>query len=180
MILKTDPSISMWEPFLNWLVEITAANPSAAASAGLGVAALAHADDAPTIDTYKATVEPICKRDREASEKILADTKQAIRDGRLKVAGRSLIRASRRFNETIGKLVAVPRPAEYEAKLQKWFKFLRILRDRIRQTGVYYKEGEELRATHESIAAERTGNAANNVSFSFKFKYCRLSRSRLG
>ena len=27
MILKIVPSISMWLPFLNWLVEITAANP---------------------------------------------------------------------------------------------------------------------------------------------------------
>ena len=26
MILKTFPSISMWEPFLNWLVEITGAS----------------------------------------------------------------------------------------------------------------------------------------------------------
>ena len=26
-ILKILPSISIWEPFLNWLVEITAANP---------------------------------------------------------------------------------------------------------------------------------------------------------
>lgn len=134
----------------------------------------------PTRESYIASVEPICKRDREASEKILAGTKEAIRDGRLRVAGRQLIRASQRFGETIGKLVAVPRPPEYEAKLQKWFEFLRILRDRIRQTGAYYREGEKLRATYESIAAERTGNAANNVSFSFKFRHCRLSRSRLG
>lgn len=148
--------------------------------ATLAVAAVAHGAEEPTREHYLATVEPICKRDREASEKILAGTKEAIRDGRLKVAGRQLIRASRHFGEAIRKLVAVPRPPADEAKLQKWFGFLRILRDRIRQTGVYYKEGEELRATHESIAAERTGNAANNVSYSLKFRYCRLSRSRLG
>ncbi|HEX9966814.1 MAG TPA: hypothetical protein VGB06_02595 [Solirubrobacterales bacterium] len=148
--------------------------------ATLAVATAAHAAEEPTLEHYIATVEPICKRDREASERILGGTKEAIRDGKLKAAGRQLIRASRHFGEAIRELVAVPRPPADEAKLQKWFGFLRILRDRIRQTGVYYKEGEELKATHESIAAERTGNAANNVSFSFKFKYCRLSRSRLG
>lgn len=148
--------------------------------ATLAVATVAHGAEEPTREHYVATVEPICKRDREASERILAGTKEAIRDGRLDTAGRQLISASRRFGDTIRKLVAVPRPAADEAKLQKWFGFLRILRDRIRQTGVYYKEGEELRATHESIAAERTGNAANNVSFSFGFRYCRLGRSRLG
>jgi hypothetical protein len=148
--------------------------------ATLAAAAVAHGAEEPTRETYVATVEPICKRDREAAEKILAGTKQAVRDGRLKAAGRQLIRASRRFGESIRQLVAVPRPPADEAKLRKWFGFLRILRDRLRQTGVYYREGERLRATHESIAAERTGNAANNVSFSLGFRYCRLSRSRLG
>jgi hypothetical protein len=148
--------------------------------ATLAVAAVAHGAEEPTREHYLATVEPICKRDREASERILGGTKEAIREGKLKVAGRQLIRASRHFGEAIRELVAVPRPPADEAKLQKWFKFLRILRDRIRQTGVYYKEGEELRATHESIAAERTGNAANNVSYSLKFRHCRLGRSRLG
>lgn len=148
--------------------------------ATFAVAASAHGAEEPTRERYLATVEPICKRDREASERILGGTKEAIREGKLKVAGRQLIRASRHFGEAIRELVAVPRPPADEAKLRKWFRFLRILRDRIRQTGVYYKEGEELRATHESIAAERTGNAANNVSYSLKFRYCRLSRSRLG
>jgi hypothetical protein len=46
------------------------------------------------------------------------------------------------------------------------------------KTGKLYKEGKELAATHESIRTERSGNAANNVSFSFGFRYCRLNRSR--
>lgn len=146
----------------------------------LAVAAVAHGAEEPTRETYVATVEPICKRDREAAEKILTGAKDAIREGRLDVAGRQLVRASQRFGESIRQLVAVPRPPADEAKLQKWFKFLRIVRDRIRQTGVYYKEGKRLQATHESIRVERSGNAANNVSYSLKFKYCRLSRSRLG
>jgi hypothetical protein len=146
----------------------------------LVAATAAQGAEEPTREAYVAAVEPICKRDREAAEKILAGTNEAIRAGRLKSAGRRLIRASRRFGATIVDLVAVPRPPADEAKLQKWFKFLRILRDRLRQTGVYYKQGERLKATYETIAAERTANAANNVSFSFKFRYCRLTRSRMG
>ncbi|HYP55709.1 MAG TPA: hypothetical protein VEQ41_05330 [Solirubrobacterales bacterium] len=153
---------------------------AAALVATLAVATIAHGAEEPTREAYVAAIEPICKRDREASEKLLADTKQAVRDGRLDAAGRQLIRASRRFNGTIRQLVAVPRPPADDAKLRKWFKFLRIVRDRIRQTGVFYREDKELQATHESIRAEKSGNAANNVSFSFKVKYCRLSRSRLG
>jgi hypothetical protein len=36
MIRKIVPSISMWDPFLNWLVLITAANPREAESEGGG------------------------------------------------------------------------------------------------------------------------------------------------
>jgi len=147
--------------------------------ATLAVAAIAHADE-PTREAYVAAVEPICKRDREAGERILTDTRENIREGRLAVAGRELIRASERFGLTIRQLVAVPRPSADEERLQKWFKFLRIVRDRIRQTGKLYKEGRRLQATHQSIRAERSGNAANNVSFVFGFHHCRLGGSRLG
>jgi hypothetical protein len=131
-----------------------------------------------TREGYVAQVEPICKRDKAAGEQILGGTKDDINAGRLALAGRQLIRASSRFGDTIRQLVAVPRPPADETKLQKWFKFLRIVKTRMAQTGKFYKEGEELKATHESIRAEKSGNAANNVSFAFGFKDCRLSRSR--
>jgi len=154
--------------------------PTAAATvvAILAWVGLAQGAEEPTRESYVAAVEPICKRDREAGERILGETNTNIRDGRLSVAGRQLIRASERFGTTIKQLVEVPRPPADEAKLQKWFKFLRIVKERLRKTGLYYKRGERLKATHESIRAERSGNAANNVSFAFKFRYCRLSRSR--
>jgi hypothetical protein len=156
------------------------ATATAVCVVALALAAVARGAEEPTRESYVATVEPICERDRDAAQKILGGTKEAINDGRLDAAGRQLVRASQRFAGTIRQLVVVPRPPADEARLQKWFKFLRIVRDRIRQTGVYYKQGKRLQATHESIAVERSGNAANNVSFPFKFRYCRLSRSRLG
>jgi hypothetical protein len=113
-----------------------------------------------------------------AGERILSGTKDNIREGRLTLAGRQLIRTSERFGTTIREIVAVPRPPADDAKLQKWFGFLRIVKERIRKTGVFYKQGDRLAATHESIRAERSGNAANNVSFVFRFRHCRLGRSR--
>jgi len=146
----------------------------------LCIGGVAHGADEPTRESYVAAVEPICKRDREAGERILSGTKDNINNGKLAVAGRQLIRASGRLGETIGQIVAVPRPPADETKLQKWFGFLRIVKDRIRKTGKFFKEGKRLEATHESIRAEKSGNAANNVSFAFHFRYCRLSRSRFG
>jgi hypothetical protein len=144
----------------------------------LVIAGVAHGAEEQTRESYVASVEPICKRDREAGERILGDTREHINEGRLTLAGRQLIRASERLGATIGQLAEVPRPAADEVKLQKWFGFLRIVKKRIRKTGVFYKEGKRLEATHESIRAEKSGNAANNVSFAFGFRYCRLGRSR--
>ena len=145
----------------------------------LGVAVPAFGiGEPPTEEEYVAAVEPICERDREAAEQILEGASDNINGGRLRVAGNQLIRASKRFGATIRQLVAVPRPTAQEEKLQKWFKFLRIVKARLAKTGKLYKEGKKLEATHESIRAEKSGNAANNVSFSFGFRDCRMSRSR--
>jgi hypothetical protein len=132
----------------------------------------------PTQEEYVAAVEPICKRDKEAAEEILEGARDNINGGRLRVAGSQLIRAAKRFGATIRQLLAVPRPPADEVKLQKWFEFLRIVKTRLAQTGKLYKEGKRLEATHESIRTERSGNAANNVSFSLGFRDCRMSRSR--
>ncbi len=148
-------------------------------AATLAVAAPAFAIvNPPTEAEYVAAVEPICKRDREAAEQILVGVQDNIREDRLRVAGNQLLRASRRFGATIGQLIEVPRPTAQEEKLQKWFGFLRKVKTRLAQTGKLYKEAKELQATHESIRTERSGNAANNVSFSLGFRDCRMSRAR--
>jgi hypothetical protein len=146
----------------------------------LAVAVPAAGAEEQTREAYVAQVEPICKRDKAAGEQILGGTKDNINNGKLALAGRQLIRASNRFGATIRQLVAVPRPPADDTKLQKWFKFLRLVKTRMAKTGKFYKEGKELEATHESIRAEKSGNAANNVSFAFDFRDCRLSRSRFG
>src|SRR5829696_5080586 len=100
-----------------------------------------------TRESYVATVDPICQRDRAAGERILSGTKDNVKDGKLAVAGGQLIRASERFGMTIREIVAVSRPPADDAKLRKWFGFLRIVKERIRMTGVFYKHGDRLAAT---------------------------------
>ncbi len=141
-------------------------------------AALAHAAEPQTRAGYVAAVEPICQRDTEASKRILAGAGERIKKRKLEPAGKQFIRASRAFGDGVRQIVAVPRPPADEAKLQKWFKFLRIVRQRLLNLGQALKGGERLKATHEKIQLGRSANAANNVSFAFKFRYCRLTRSR--
>jgi hypothetical protein len=152
----------------------------AAVVATFAVAALAHGAEAPTRADYVARVEPICKRNTEASQRILAGAKERIKKRELAPAGKQFVHASRAFGNGIRQIVRVPRPSADEAKLQKWFKFLRIVKQRLLLLGQALKSGERLKATHASIQLGRSANAANNVSFAFKFHYCRLSRSRFG
>lgn len=145
--------------------------------ATFAVVPLAHGEEPPTREGYVAQVEPICKVNTEASQRILAGAGERIKKRKLEPAGKQFIHVSRSFGQGIRQIVTVPRPAADEARLQKWFKFLRIVKTRLFDLGKALTADERLHATHEQIKLERSANAANNASFVFGFHYCRLERS---
>lgn len=148
-------------------------------AAALLAAGPARAEEPPTPrDEYRAAVEPICQANTEANERILKNVRKKVRQNRLKEAGAQFIHASAAFREAVDKIVEVPRPPEDDARLVKWFKFLRIVQTDLRKTGKALKARDKIKATHEVIRVERASNAANNVSFVFEFHYCHLSQSR--
>lgn len=132
----------------------------------------------PSLDEYRMRVEQICKRDSERGKRILKGAQGRINKGRFKPAGRQFIRVSRAFGGAVRQIVRVPRPPADDARLRKWHKFLRILRTRLSEVGKTLLGGNRVKINHATIRAERTANAANNVSFPFEFKYCRFTRSR--
>jgi hypothetical protein len=152
---------------------------AALAVATLVITAPAQGEE-PTRDSYVAEIESICKRDTERSQIILKGAQERIKAQKLIPAGNQFLRVSETFGEAIRKIVAVPRPAADDARLSKWFEFLRIVKVRFRQLGKTLKEEERVKATHASIKLERSANAANNVGFVFGFHNCRLTRSRFG
>lgn len=152
----------------------------AAAVLALVLAPAARAED-PTRPQYVEQVEPICRANTEANRRILRNvmTKARSRNAaKMKEAGAQFIHASAVFGKTVKKIAAVPRPPADNARLLKWFKQLNIVREKLRKLGVALKGGEEIKAAHEQIRVERASNAANNVSFAFEFRYCRLTKSR--
>ncbi len=150
-----------------------------AATTLLVAAAGARAEEeGPSRAEYVAQVEPICQENTVANKRILRNVRLKARNGKLKVAGRQFIRASGAFGATVKKITAVPRPAADDARLVKWFKFLGIVKTNLRNLGKALKEGDKIKASHESIRVERSSNAANNVGFVFNFVYCRITPSR--
>jgi hypothetical protein len=141
----------------------------------LAVAPLAHGEEQ-TRESYKAQVEPICQANRTANERIMDGAREHISKGKLELAGKQFIRASGSFGEMIKRLAPVPPPPADTHRVERWFEQMRLLKRRVRNVGKYYKAGEKIKATHESILAERSGIAANNISIVFKVHYCRFGR----
>jgi hypothetical protein len=146
--------------------------------ATLAIAAVAHGAEEPTREGYVAQVEPICKRNTAVSQRILKGARTRVKNREFAPAGLQFIRVSVALQNAIKQIATVPRPPADDARLQKWIKFLGIVKTRLRSVGRELKLGERLKATHESIQVERSSNAANNVGFVFGFHYCRLTRSR--
>lgn len=147
----------------------------AIAVALLAAVPLAHAEEQ-TRETYKAQVEPICEANRKANERIMDGAQRRINKREYTPVGKQFIRVSESFGGLIPKLAAVPPPVGDERRVERWFEQMRLVKTRLRQTGKYYKEGEDIKAAHEAILAERSGIAANNISIVFKVRSCRFSR----
>lgn len=147
----------------------------AIAAALLAAAPLAHGEEQ-TRETYKAQVEPICQANREANERIMDGARERINKKDFAPAGKQFVRVSESFGSMIPKLAAVPPPPADDHRVDRWLEQMRLVKTRLRRTGKYYKAGEDIKAAHEAILAERSGIAANNISIVFKVRYCRFGR----
>jgi hypothetical protein len=147
---------------------------AAIAVALLAIAPLALAEEQ-TRESYKAAVEPICQANREANERIMKGARDRVNKGKLELAGKQFIRLSDSFGEMIKQLVPVPAPPADDHRIDRWFEQMRLLKQRLRNVGKYYKAGEKIKATHESILAERAGITANNTMVPLHLQYCRFS-----
>ncbi|HEY8083632.1 MAG TPA: hypothetical protein VIE64_08790 [Solirubrobacterales bacterium] len=144
----------------------------------VALAPAAHGAEEPTRESFVAQAEPICERSTRLVKGILEGAKEKVDDDRLPPAGRQFIRASAAFGSAIQQIAAIPRPPADDARLLKWLKFLRIVKTRVANIGKALREEDRIRAEHESIRAEQSGNATNNVGFVFEFRSCRLTRSQ--
>lgn len=148
----------------------------AATAVALLVAVPIASGEEQTRESYKAQIEPICKANRAANERIMDGAQKRVNRDEFVAVGKQFIRVSGSFGNLIGKLVGVAPPIGDERRVERWLEQMRLLKTRLRQTGKYYKEGEDIKAAHEAILAERSGISANNISIVFKVRYCRFSR----
>jgi hypothetical protein len=132
--------------------------------------------DEQTREGYVAQVEPICKANREANERIMSGSRKHVNRNELVPAGKQFIRVSESFGGLVQQIAAVPPPVADSHRVDRWLTLMRLLKSRLRNVGKYFKAGEKIKATHESILAERSGISANNISIVFHFHYCHFTR----
>lgn len=155
----------------------------AVGAAVLGVAlvaavALASTSPTQTRESYVASVEPICKTNTKANERILANVRSDIKKGKLKLAGTQFGKASEAFGKATKQIAAVPQPSADAAKLAKWIGYLGDETKLLGEIGKALKAEKKTRAQELLVRAEAASRQANNTVVSFEFHYCVINQSK--
>ncbi len=131
-----------------------------------------------TRESYKEAVEPICKANTEANERILKGVRGKVKAGKLKAAGSQFARASTALKKTKGELEAVPQPPADQAKLTKWLGYVGTEATLFQKTATKLKAGDKNGAQAMVIRLTRNANQANSQVLAFEFRYCRFEPSK--
>jgi hypothetical protein len=142
----------------------------------LGAVALGATEQ--TRESYVAQVEPICKSNTKANEKILAGVRKEIKQGKLKLAGGRFSRAATAFEKAVNQIRAVPQPSADRPRLTKWLGYLDKETALLREIGKALKAGKKHRVQALSVRLTQNGNLANDTVLGFEFNYCLIRQSR--
>ena len=131
-----------------------------------------------TRDSYKDAVEPICKTNVQANERILKGVKAKVKAGKLKPAATQFTKAADSTKTALTKLKAVPQPTEDKARLTKWLKYIQEEEGYFRKIAQKLNAGDKNGATAMQIRLQHTAEQANNTVVAFEFKYCHVDSSK--
>lgn len=127
-----------------------------------------------TPDEYKERVEPICKADTEANEKILDGVRANVKAGKLKKASRQLAGAAKALKHAYVQLSQVPKPAEDAARLTKWLGGVKTEAQLFETAANKLAKGEKNGAQKMIVRLQTNATQTNNLVLSYEFRYCRF------
>jgi hypothetical protein len=129
-------------------------------------------------EAYKTQVEPICKQNREANERVLKGVKQNIKNGKLKLAGTQFAKGAVALKKARTQLAAVPKPAEDSARLTKWLGLIKTEVELFEKVSKKLKNGDKRGAQRMALQLTTTVNKANNTVLVYEFRYCKVQTSQ--
>lgn len=151
---------------------------AAAASLVLAAPAFATGEPSELTEQYVKQVEPICKKNVTANQKIFDGLQGEVNRNELKRASKHFTRAAPVFAKTISQMKQVPQPESDVAKLSKWFTLLTKEKTIIQKIGGAFAAENKHLAQRLSLELNRNSNKANNAVLGFGFNYCLIEPSR--
>jgi hypothetical protein len=128
--------------------------------------------------SYTEAVEPICKSNTQANEKILKGVKAEVKADKLKPTAVQFTKAAAALKKTYAQLAAVPQPPADTAKLAKWLSYVKAETSLFRGTAAKLKAGKKAAAEANVVRLTHTADLANDQVLGFEFEYCRFEPSR--
>jgi len=129
-------------------------------------------------DEYKEAAEPICRTSAKANERILGGVRKEVKQGKLKTAAAKFAKASKEQAGALRELEALPQPAADQARLSKWFSYLKIEAELFATAGKKLKAGDKVGAEHVITKLAQNVNKANLQVLPFSFNYCMLNAAK--
>jgi hypothetical protein len=148
-----------------------------ACAALLAFSAFAAADTAERAE-YKAQVEPICKKNKEESDRFLKGVRTLVKHDKLKLAATDFSKAAAALEKARKQLAAVPQPPSDSAKLTKWLSEIKSEVALMRQISSKFKAGNKSKGSSLAVKLQNNARKANNLVIVFAFKYCKIDPSQ--
>lgn len=131
-----------------------------------------------TREEYKAAVEPICKTNTEANEKILKGVRQKVETGKLDAAAKQVRAAARALKRARAQLLQVPKPSADAARLTKWLGYVKTEVELFEALARKLAADQRGPASRMVVRLESTARQANNQVLEFEFRYCRFQPAK--
>src|SRR3954454_8260785 len=144
----------------------------------LAFAGVAIAEVTEENDLFKAQVEPICKTNKQASDKYLKGVRRLVQQDKLKQAGDRFSKAATALDKAQRQLAAIEQPPAEAAKLDKWLAGIKAQVAQMRTIAAKFKAGEKSRATSLVVQLTHAATVTNNIVVSFAFNYCRIDPAK--
>ncbi len=129
-------------------------------------------------DEYVAKVEPICKANTLANEKILKDVRTRVKNGDFDKAASQFSRAATALEKTLKQLKATPQPSEDEATLRRWLGYVDAQVVTLRKVATALKADNKFKAQSQVVRLTSNANRANSTVAGFGFTYCKFTPSK--
>jgi hypothetical protein len=131
-----------------------------------------------TREGYVEAVEPICKANTEANEKILKGVRAKVKAGKFDAAARQFSAAARALKRTRTQLLQVPKPPADAARLTKWLGYVKTEVELFESIARKLAKDESTSAQKMVVRLISNARQANNQVLDFEFRYCRFQPSK--